>query len=262
MITLHQIAAAIYLAAGVGALLGMVLPSRRMGVGAVWGIALGTLVHAAALAALHEQDPPVSLTELPAALSLVAWTGNVFLLAALWRLRITGLAAAVGPVSFLAVFTAALQLPHIQDPGLGGGGIPHAHVLLGSAGLALLGLAGMAGMFFLIEHRRLKRKRGLRRGPSLPSLEALDRINRVSLAVGLPVLSLGVLTGMLWLEESRGVFWTGTAHETWCVVAWVIYVGLAGARFVGDQGSRQAAASALAGSAFLVFAVVGVGFFA
>jgi ABC-type transport system involved in cytochrome c biogenesis permease subunit len=64
---------------------------------------------------------------------------------------------------------------------------------------------------------------------------------------------------MLWLKTSRGVIWTGTPHEIWCAVAWCIYAGLVLARFATDQGSRQAAASALAGSAFLVFAVVGVG---
>lgn len=259
MVALHQIAAAVYLAAGVGGLLGIVLPAPRMARGAVWGLALGVLVHAVALASLHEAVPPVPLNDLPAALSLVAWTGNIFLLALLWRLRINGLAAVVGPVSFLAVFYAALRLPHVEDVEAAGGSIPHAHVLLGSAGLALLGLAGMAGMFFLIEHRRLKRKRSLVRGVRLPSLEALDRVNRASLAVGFPVLTLGVITGMLWSHAASGVYWSGTAHETWCAVAWVIYAGLVLARFAGGQGSRQAAASALAGAAFLVFAVVGVG---
>jgi ABC-type uncharacterized transport system permease subunit len=260
VVTFHQIAAAVYLAAGVGGLLGIVLPAPRMARGSALGLALGVVIHAVALASLHG-PPAVPLAELPAALSLVAWIGNVILLGLLWRLRITGLTAVVGPVSFLAVFYAALRLPHVHDSGLGGGSIPHAHVLLGATGLALLGLAGMAGLFF-IEHRRLKRKRGLGRGFRLPSLEALDRVNRAALAVGFPVLTLGVFTGMLWLRSTRGVLWTGSPHEIWCAVAWFIYAGLVLARFASDQGSRQAAASALAGSAFLVFAVVGVGILA
>ena len=44
----------------------------------------------------------------------------------------------------------------------------------------------------------------------------------------------------------------------WAVVAWAIYAGLVLARFAGRQGARQAAASAVAGFAFLLFAVVGV----
>ena len=43
------------------------------------------------------------------------------------------------------------------------------------------------------------------------------------------------------------------------MIAWMIYLGLVSLRFIGHQGARQAAASAVAGFAFLVFAVVGVG---
>jgi hypothetical protein len=43
------------------------------------------------------------------------------------------------------------------------------------------------------------------------------------------------------------------------VIAWLIYLGLVALRFAGRQGARQAAASAVAGFAFLVVAVVGVG---
>ena len=43
------------------------------------------------------------------------------------------------------------------------------------------------------------------------------------------------------------------------MLAWVLYAGLVASRFLGGQGARQAAASAVAGFAFLLFAVVGIG---
>jgi ABC-type transport system involved in cytochrome c biogenesis permease subunit len=137
--------------------------------------------------------------------------------------------------------------------------MPHAHVLLSSAGLGLLAVSGIAGVFFLLEHRRLKRKRPVSGGLRLPSLEALDRVNVTALAVGFPLLTLGVVTGSAWLHSVQGRAWSGSDHETWTIVAWGIYAGLAAARFAGHQGARQAAASAVAGFAFLLFAVVGVG---
>jgi ABC-type transport system involved in cytochrome c biogenesis permease subunit len=140
------------------------------------------------------------------------------------------------------------------------GSWPHAHVLLSSAGISLLGLAGLAGVIFLIEHKRLKSKAPLDRHFPLPSLEALDRVNAVALAVGFLLLTLGVITGMIWLQTTKGVPWSGTAHETWTFVAWAVYGGLVVARFVTKQGSRQAAASAVGGFAFLLFAVIGLGF--
>ncbi|MCG8588567.1 MAG: cytochrome c biogenesis protein [Proteobacteria bacterium] len=263
MVELHQIAAALYLAAGVGALLAAVLPAPRMSRGAVWGTALALVVHAVAFAGLHLEDPVPPLTELPAALSFMAWIGNLFLLGLLWRYRVVSLVSISGPVSFLAVFYAALRLPHPGESLVAAAGWwSHAHVLLASAGLALLGLAGFAGIFFLVEHGRLKAKRPLGRGLRLPSLEALDRVNRVALALGFALLTLGVVTGMMWLQGAVGTVWSGSAHETWSAVAWGLYAGLAAARFAGQQGARQAAASAVAGFGFLLFAVVGVGFLA
>ena len=92
----------------------------------------------------------------------------------------------------------------------------------------------------------------------LPSLEALDRVNRLSLAAGFPLLTLGVLTGMLWVDTVQGRYWTGTQHETFSVIAWAVYGVLVVARFGSSQGARQAAASAVGGFAFLFFAVIGV----
>ena len=40
----------------------------------------------------------------------------------------------------------------------GSGSLPHAHVLLASAGIALLGFSGLAGSIFLVEYRSLKSK--------------------------------------------------------------------------------------------------------
>jgi ABC-type transport system involved in cytochrome c biogenesis permease subunit len=93
----------------------------------------------------------------------------------------------------------------------------------------------------------------------MPSLEALDRVNRVALVLGFPLLSLGVLTGSLWLDSRTGTFFGGSLHETWMLIAWMIYLGLVVLRFGGRQGARQAAASAVAGFAFLLFAVLGAG---
>lgn len=259
MYEFEHIAAALYLAAGVGAILGLVLPAPRMLIGARIGLVVGALVQAVAFATLHRLDPPPALTDLGVAIAVMGWLAVVFGLILSARIRLPGFLPALAFAAFLAAFGATLSGSSGDAPTEASGSIPHAHVLLASAGLAALGLAGLAGLFFLLEHRSLKRRRKLARRLPLPSLEALDRVNRVALALGFPLLTFGVVTGVLWNEARSGRVLGGGLHETWTVVAWLIYLGLVALRFVGHQGARQAAASALAGFAFLVFAVVGVG---
>jgi len=255
----QQTAAALYLAAGVGALLGLVLPAPRILVGARIGLALGAVAQAAAFATLHRLEPAPALTDLPLAVSVTAWLAAIFGLVLVSRIQLPGFVPALAFTAFFGAFSTTLAGSAGPVGSEGAGGVPHAHVLLASAGLAALGLAGLAGLFFLLEHRSLKRRRPVLRRVPLPSLEALDRVNRVALALGFPLLTFGVLTGVLWNEARAGRMLAGGPHETFTVIAWLIYLGLVGLRFVGHQGARQAAASALAGFAFLVFAVVGVG---
>ena len=259
MYALQYMAAALYLASGVGAVLGLALPAPKVLRGARSGLAIGAAVQFMAFATLHRLSPAPSLTDLGYALSAMAWLGVVFTLVLLWRIRLPGFVPPVAFVAFLATFGATLHRPDVAAATAAGTTIPHAHVLLASAGLAALGVAGLAGFFFLVEHRALKQRRSVARKIPMPSLEALDHVNRVALSLGFPLLSLGVLTGGLWMDARLGTFWSGSLHETWMVVAWMIYLGLVVLRFAGRQGARQAAASAVAGFAFLLFAVLGAG---
>jgi ABC-type transport system involved in cytochrome c biogenesis permease subunit len=258
-IPLHQLAAAIYLVAGLAAGLGLALPAPRLGRAAVLLLAAGALVHGACFVALHSAELPPPLTNLPMAMSFTAWVGALFFLLLLLRAKLAGLVVLVAPLIFLAVFFAALRLPAAGPATFSGSGSwPHAHVLLASGGLALLGVAGLAGVLFLIEHRRLKAKQRIPRRLRLPTLEALDRVNVAALALGFPLLTLGVLSGVIWLSTESGRLWTASPHETWSALAWAVYAVLVGARFGAQQGARQAAVSAVGGFAFLLFAVVGV----
>ena len=254
-------AAALYLAAGIAAILGLVLPAPGILRGARWGLALGALAQTAAFGTLHRLESAPALTDLRMAIAVMAWLGVLFTLALLSRYRLPGFVPPVAFAGFMSAFGAALSGPELVVETDAFGSLPHAHVLLASAGFAALGLAALAGSFFLLEHRALKLRRSLaRRFPlPLPSLETLDQVNRVALVLGFPLLTLGVLTGSLWLEDRSGQLFSGSLHEAWTLIAWMIYLGLVLLRFGGRQGARQAAASAVAGFAFLLFAVVGVG---
>jgi len=267
VVQIHQLTAAIYLIAALVASLGLALPSPRLGRLGLVLLGVGAVAHAACFGVMHEGDSTPALTSLSAAVSFMAWVGTVFFLILARRARLGGLVVLVAPLAFVSVFVAGLRLPAAAPApapapvAQAGGSWEHAHVLLASAGLALLGLAGLAGGFFLLEHRRLKSKRPIRRRFPLPSIEALDRVNTIAIAMGFPLLTLGVITGVFWVEQQSGRIWTGTAHEVWSVIAWAVYAVVVAVRFTTHQGARQAAASSIAGFLFLLFAVIGVGLF-
>jgi ABC-type transport system involved in cytochrome c biogenesis permease subunit len=256
---LHQLSAAFYLAATLGTALGMALPDERLARVAVWTLAGAAALHAVAFAGLHALDPPPPLTTLPAAVSLMALVGVAFALLLLRRGRLESLAGLTAPFAFAATLYAATSLGGAPaNEAAAAGRWPHLHVLLASAGLSLLGVAGVAGVLFLLEDRRLKAKRGLGGRRPLPSLEALDRVNVVALAVGFPLLTCGVLAGIVWSETLTGRLWDASPHATWTGIAWAIYLALVTARFAMGWRGREAAACAAGGFVFLLFAVVGV----
>jgi ABC-type transport system involved in cytochrome c biogenesis permease subunit len=265
VVQLHQLTAALYLIAALVASLGLALPAPRLGRSALLVLAAAVVTHGLCFGAMHVGGATPALNTLPVAVSFMAWVGTIFYLVLARRARLVSLAVLVGPMAFVSVFVAGLRLP---DPAAAaaasapGGSWEHAHVLLASAGLAMLGIAGVAGVFFLIEHRRLKSKQRIGPRFRLASLEALDRVNAVALGTGFPLLTLGVITGMFWVERVHGRVWTGTTHEIWSLIAWVVYAVVVVLRFAHDQGARQAAASAVGGFVFLFIAVIGLGIFA
>jgi ABC-type transport system involved in cytochrome c biogenesis permease subunit len=259
VVALQYLTAGLYLLASLTAGAGFTLARPATLRAAVGVLAAGAVAHAASFALLHTVAAAPPLTHLPSALSFMALVGTVGYLLLAWRARLAGLVALVAPVSCLGVAAAVFSGPAgSAGSSAADGGIPHAHVLLASAGFALLGLAGLAGLSFLVEHRRLKRKRPLAGGAAWPSLEALDRAGAFAVVAGFPLLTLGVITGSLWQRAESGAFFSGSPHETYCLIAWAIYGLLVAVRFVARLPAPRCALSSIGGFALLGVAVVGV----
>jgi cytochrome c-type biogenesis protein CcsB len=57
----------------------------------------------------------------------------------------------------------------------------------------------------------------------LPSLARLDVMQYRIIAVGLPLLSLGIITGAMWAKEAWGAYWQWDPKETAALASWIIY---------------------------------------
>ena len=59
---------------------------------------------------------------------------------------------------------------------------------------------------------------------ALPSLGQLDVIVYRAVAVGLPLISIGIITGAMWAKESWGAYWQWDPKETAALLTWIIYL--------------------------------------
>jgi ABC-type transport system involved in cytochrome c biogenesis permease subunit len=238
---------------------GIGVRARRLLTAGVVLLAAAALLHGFAFFELHRQVPTPALTDLPLAVSLAAWLLVLFFLALQLRLRTRGLAVLVAPGAFLGTVFAVFSAEDPARVEAGSALWSHLHVLLASGGLALLGVAGAAGVLYLVHHRAIKDKRRLGRGSALPSLENLARTNALASALGFLLLSLGVLTGVLWVETREGRLWAGGIHANATLAVWVVYAVLIGFRLGAKQSPRQEALGAAAGFVLLLVVVVGLG---
>jgi len=59
---------------------------------------------------------------------------------------------------------------------------------------------------------------------TLPALPQLDVIVYRAVAIGLPLISLGIITGAMWAKESWGAYWQWDPKETAALFSWIIYL--------------------------------------
>ena len=117
--------------------------------------------------------------------------------------------------------------------------------------------AGMAAVAYLIVHQILRHKKLTLMG-RVPSLEALDRFSRWMLAIGFPIFTCGILTGLCGVAHRKDI-----ERTTWyldptvvsCVLAWLVYAWLCGALvFRSRIRGRTAAGLTACGMALVVMA--------
>lgn len=141
-------------------------------------------------------------------------------------------------------------------------GAVHGIFLLGGAVFTCV--AFFAGLMYLAQMRRLKRKRPSRTGLALPSLEQSERINRGAITVAFPLLTFGLLIGVILSLAARGgvspshvIRWTDPKVLS-ALGMWAVFAVLLHARFRPEWRGRSMMVLTIVAFGFLVFAWVGV----
>jgi ABC-type transport system involved in cytochrome c biogenesis permease subunit len=95
---------------------------------------------------------------------------------------------------------------------------------------------------------------------SLPSLKTLDGLQYLAVSIAFPLLSLLLITGAVWANESWGRYWGWDNKEVGALVTWLAYAGYLHTRIAHGWTGRRSAYVALLGFVFVIFTYLGVSY--
>ena len=213
-----------------------------------WGVRLGWLAQTALLAVQAARADGFPWSSWAGSLNLFVWlvVGTYLIWGCRPRFRLLGLS--VMPLVF-ALFVVArvgggTDTGHHSDYGNLFLVLHVGFVLAAFAGFTLA--AGLAGLY-LVEERRLKQRAADILRLKLPSLVVLERLTMRTIAVSLPLLTLGLIAGFVRLRDRGGGV---DALMGATIAAWAIYAAFLGLRPTGRTGAHLA----LAGFALVIVA--------
>jgi len=139
-------------------------------------------------------------------------------------------------------------------PASGRGAWSILHITVSVFGLAMLALAFIAAALYLLQFRELKAKRF---GPVFrlfPPLERLDQLNHLSLVLGFPTVTLGVLLGF-GVRHAGGAS-VDAAQVVWGMLTWVVLGWAVGVRVLRHWAGRRATFASIASFAAVLLVYV------
>jgi cytochrome c-type biogenesis protein CcsB len=244
--------------------------SERLGKiagGASW---ITLLIHTAAISWRWVESYQMGIGHAPLSNmyeSLVFFSWCIALLNLLWewKLKSRFLGAFTMPFAFLFIAYASLA-PGISDridpliPALQSNWL-HAHVITCFISYASFALSCAMSIIYLMKLREQEKGQKETRLTALfPSLDSLDGLVYKTIAVGFPLLTLGIVTGAAWANYAWGSYWSWDPKETWSLITWFVYAIFLHARFAREWRGRRTALLSIIGFAAVIFTYFGVNY--
>jgi ABC-type transport system involved in cytochrome c biogenesis permease subunit len=95
---------------------------------------------------------------------------------------------------------------------------------------------------------------------AMPPLQTIDGLLYRTVGVAFPLLSMLLITGAVWANESWGRYWGWDSKEVGALVAWMAYAGFLHTRISHGWRGRRSAYFALLGFALVIFTWLGVSY--
>jgi cytochrome c-type biogenesis protein CcsB len=224
-------------------------------------MAIGVGLHTVSLVACGIRAGHFPVNNLYETLSFTAWTIAVVFLALSFKYKLKILGIYAAPLISLTMI-AAYQMPKpaALNPQLFKSWWLAAHIVTVFLGNAAFALACGLGILYLLQERAIK---GKTRGffySRLPSLDLLDTSGYACIVVGFSLVTIGLITGVVYAKAVWGRFWSWDPKEVWSVITWVFYAALLHERLMVGWRGERAAIMAIIGFGVLLFTFFGVNF--
>ncbi len=202
----------------------------------------------------------------------LSWGAYLQILA--WFMVLCGIGASVkwrSPTPTLFLTPLALMLflmswrflrVEIALPQTLGGAFYALHIGALYLSLALMALAFAAGVVFIFVEKRIKAKEPLAGfQKDFPALAILDKINAVTVLLGFPLFTIGILAGFTWASSTWGFVMSGDPKEVVSLVVWALFAWLFHMRTIQGLRGRKPALVALWLFGLSVFSILVVNAF-
>lgn len=187
--------------------------------------------------------------------SFIAWAIVAYFLVIRWRSRVRALPTFVLPLVFLFTLVSLLLPEPAISPALAGAidastltrVIFPLHVTLILFSYAAFILTFVGGVMYLVQERELKAKTFGAAFYRLPALNTCDDLGYRSQTIGFVLLTLGMITGIIWNNQRDGRFWHYDPKEVLALVTWFVYLFMMHYRLTAGWRGRRIAWLAVAG---------------
>ena len=227
--------------------------------------AIGFAIHAASLALEWQRLGHFPIVNLKEVFSFLAWAIAAYYLIFIPRTKARALPVLLLFCSLLLML-ASLHLPEEPLSNTLSSAITASHftqiifpihvtMLIFSYAAFIVTVAG--GAMYLLQERQLKTKQFGAAFRWMPALNTCDELSYRSLTIGFALLTLGMLTGMMWGNQHDGRFWHNDPKEVLALVTWLVYLAMIHYRVTAGWRGRRVAWMAIGGFVAVLITFIG-----